>query len=106
VPDEDFNLKSLEFRLATLHEDVRDVRTSMTKLAEAITKLALVEERQLHANHTMERLITHQTLQDERLKALEIAAPAASRASQWLDRGIVFSVGALFMFALKKLGLL
>lgn len=106
MPDEDFNIKSLEFRLSTLHEDVRDVRSSMNKLADAITKLALVEERQAQANVGMSQLISRFDAMNERVKELEIAAPAANRASQWVDRGVVFMVGAAVMFVLKKSGLI
>lgn len=104
MPDEEFNIKTLEFRLSTLHEDVRDVRGSMNKLAEAITKLALVEERQAQTNTVMVNTSSKIDALDSRIKLLEVQAPSANRASQWMDRGVVFAVGALVMFVLKKVG--
>lgn len=96
----------LSHRLATLHEDVTEMKTAMKELASAITKLALIEERQTNAAAAQERAFKVLAKLEERVTNLEIYVPANKRVSVWLDRATWAGMGLLAMLVLKKSGLL
>ena len=48
----------LAAKLGALHEDVSEIKAALTKLSDAITKLALVEERQTQSAAALERAFT------------------------------------------------
>lgn len=106
MPDQEFNIQTLEYRLGVLHDDVRDVRGSMNKLADAITKLALIEERQGNTNVLIGQVNAKLENIEARVSQLELNAPSATRTSAWVDRAVLFAVGAMAMFVLKNLGVL
>lgn len=103
----------LTHRLDTLHEDVGEVKSALKELANAITKLALIEERQTQAAAAQERAFgaidrTEKRVEriEERVSKLEIQAPANKRVSVWVDRAMYASAGLLVMFVLKKAGVM
>lgn len=95
----------LAHRLETLHEDVGEVKSALKELAAAITKLALIEERQTQAAAAQERAFAALERVEERVTALEMQVPANKRMSVWLDRTMYAGMGLLVMFVLKKVGL-
>jgi regulator of replication initiation timing len=99
------DMQALELRLGMLHEDVKDMKQALGKLADAITKLALVEERQSQTNLTVNRLFTEISALRTKVGNLENKAPDAARVSQWVDRGVLFVLGAGVMAVLRKFNL-
>lgn len=95
----------LAHRLDTLHGDVSEVKTALRELADAITKLALIEERQTQAAAAQERAFAALERVEQRVTALEMQAPANKRISVWVDRMMFASMGLLVMFVFKKTGL-
>jgi hypothetical protein len=47
---------ALESQITGVQEDVREIRTSMTKVADALVKLAVIEERHLTTQRRVDRL--------------------------------------------------
>jgi predicted nuclease with TOPRIM domain len=47
---------ALESQINDVQEDVREIRTSMTKVADALVKLAVIEERHLTTQRRVDRL--------------------------------------------------
>lgn len=95
----------LSIQLRTLHDDVTEMKMAMKDLASAITKLALIEERQTNAAAAQERAFAALERVELRLAALERDVPANKRASIWLDRALWASGGLLVMMVLKRSGL-
>lgn len=93
-------------RLATLHEDVGEMKAALKDLATAITKLALIEERQSNAAAAQERAFKVLAKLEERVTNLEGYVPANKRVSVWLDRATWAGMGLLVMLVMKKSGLL
>ena len=104
-------------QLASLHCDVgeikvgmSDFRTGMKEMTKAITKLALVEERQTHASQAIERCFkAAERLQasldklDGRVAELERSEPSQNRAAEWVDRAVWAAASAsVAMFAAKS----
>lgn len=102
----DPNMSLLSHRLGTLHTDVTEMKTAMKDLTTAITKLALIEERQMHAASAQERAFAILTKLEERVAALEAHIPANTRVSLWLERATWAGMGLLVMMLVKKTGMI
>lgn len=96
----------LTVKIDMLHSDVSDMKTALNELSKAITKLALVEERQAKTADAMERAFRAIGKIEDRLSALEIAAPKTKEINAWVDRFILGMVMVVMGFAGTKLGLL
>lgn len=120
-PDRGAELNAiLDMRLRTLHTDVTDMKGALRDLTHAITRLALIEERQAQAAQAQERAfnalekvearlsqLEQRTPANvaERLAALEMRVPESTRTSLWVERAIIALVaaGAGTVFGLTKL---
>lgn len=94
----------LAHRLDTLHEDVGEVKSALRELAAAVTRLALIEERQTQAAAAQERAFSALENLEQRLAKLEHQAPANKRVSVWIDRMVFAAMGLLVMLVLKRTG--
>lgn len=92
-------------KLDALHKDVGEVKTALTKLSDAITKLALVEQQQgqiaaaldraFKAISKVEEGITDDlNALDARVTVVEQAQPKHNSAALWVDRALVGLAGA------------
>lgn len=95
----------INHKLSTLHEDVGEMKTALNRLTDAVTKLALLEERQANAAAALERAFMAIERVEERLKRLELHLPASKRVNEWVDRSVVFALGLMVMYVVKKVGL-
>ena len=103
---------------------VSRIELSMDKLTEAITKLAVVEEKQAAASAALERAFMAIQKSDERCQltfektvaklekvenrvdALEAAAPMQAQTSQWVNNAIWAAAALAGSVVVHKLGLL
>jgi hypothetical protein len=96
----------LTVKIDMLHSDVVDMKTALNELSKAITKLALVEERQAQTADALERAFKAIGKIEDRLSALELAAPKAKETNAWVDRFILALIVAVMGFIGTKLGIL
>ena len=96
----------LTVKIDMLHSDVVEMKTALSELSKAITKLALVEERQAQTADAMERAFKAIGKIEDRISALELAAPKTTETNAWVDRFILGLVMAVMGFVGTKLGLL
>lgn len=96
----------LTVKLDMLHSDVVDMKTALSELSKAITKLALVEERQAQTADAMERAFKAIGKIEDRISVLEISAPKTKETNTWVDRFILGLVMAVMGFVGTKLGML
>lgn len=96
----------LAAKIEMLHSDFGEVKTTLAELSKAITKLALVEERQAQTAEAMERAFRLIGKLEDRLTELEKAQPKAKETSVWVDRFILWSVMGVMGFVGAKIGLL
>jgi hypothetical protein len=96
----------LTVKIDMLHSDVVDMKAAVNELSKAITKLALVEERQAQTADAMERAFKAIGKIEDRLSALELAAPKTKETNAWVDRFILALVMAVAGFMGTKLGVL
>lgn len=76
----------------------------LEKMSDAMSKLALVEERQNVSREAMERAFKAIERVEARLEKLEAAAPVNNRTSAWVERLMLTGIGALLLMVLSKVG--
>lgn len=96
----------LSTRLEVLHSDVTEIKDALKTLSEAITKLALVEERQTQTTQALERCFGAVEKIERRLDALERASAGHTRVARWVDKAVLGAAVIAFIFIAKKAGLM
>ena len=89
----------LSARLQSLHSDVTEIKGAMKELATAITKLAIIEERQSLAVAAQERVFKAMAEFETRVRTLELLAPGNTQTHIWVERAVLVTAGAAILFA-------
>ena len=92
-------------RLATLHEDVSEMKGVLKELPRAVNKLALVEQQQAQMTQAMERAFVAIEKIEARVSEIERGLPEVTRTSVWVDRAVWGALAAALTVVLKKIGL-
>jgi len=105
----DVNIQVVIDRLTNLHDDVNDLkestRDSMKEIANAITKLVLLEERQSHTNDNFSRVVNQLDNIQRRVEELEKQEPIQRLTSKWMMTAIYGAATAAVYFVAKFAGL-
>lgn len=111
MPDSDINV--VITRLGLLSDDVGELKETLRQIATAVTRLALVEERQSQTNEALSRafkqidkLDMKLTGIEQRLGTLERMQPLQQQANGWVMTSVWIAAGAAVMFVAKKTGIL
>lgn len=111
MPESDINV--VITRLGLLSEDVGELKETLRQIASAVTRLALVEERQMQTNEAMSRafkqidkLDMKLTGIEQRLGTLERMQPLQQQTNGWVMTSVWIAAGAAVMFVAKKTGIL
>lgn len=91
--------------LVALREDVSEIKGFMSKMADAIERLARLEERHGNTAIALERAFSAMGKIDARLQVLEKAQPVQDMTSNWVIKLIWAAAGMAAMFVAKKVGL-
>ena len=131
---EDKNMQVLATKIEGLAQDMSEMKHGITKMADALTKLAIVEERQTQTILAQERAFkalerveerqrTHELVckdQDKevrqliadsnerlstRVAELEKAEPMQEQTGKWVMAAVWGAAGLLALFVAKQLGL-
>lgn len=99
--------------IEVLVHKVSKMEQSMDKMADAVTKLAVVEERQTAHHAALERAFTSIAgINDKfdkligRIEKLESAAPLQDRTQKWVETALWAAAAAAAMYIAKKVGLI
>ena len=98
-------IERLTHHMLSIRESVDDMKGAMKEMASAITRLALVEERQAAVSTTIERLVQSLEKVDGRLRRLEVAEPLQAKTSEWVQSALWALAAAAAMFVAGKAGL-
>lgn len=108
-------LTVLSAKLQSLHDDVSEMRSALRDLANAITKLAIIEERQTNTQMAQDRAFTaisnvERRLAEiekllpsdlgERLSALERKSPITDLSNKWVFGAITAIAGGVVVYIL------
>lgn len=91
-------LNELANKLLSLHEDVSEIKGALKDLTSAITKLALIEERQTVTNASLERAFVAISRVEDRLTELERLTPLNNQARIWVERFVIAIVSAALVY--------
>lgn len=81
--------------LQSLRDDVSDMKDALVRLADAYTKLAILEERQANSKSANERAFELIEKLTTRVHALEQQAPIHKQSSEWVNKAIGLLIAAL-----------
>ena len=111
MPESDINV--VITRLGILSDDVGELKETLRQIASAVTRLALVEERQMQTNEALSRafkqidkLDLKLTGIEQRLGTLERMQPLQQQTNGWVMTSMWIAAGAAVMFVAKKTGIL
>ena len=111
MPDSDINV--VITRLGLLSDDVGELKETLRQIATAVTRLALVEERQSQTNEALSRAFKQfdkvelkLTGIEQRLGTLERMQPLQQQTNGWVMTSVWIVAGAAVMFVAKKTGIL
>lgn len=111
MPESDINV--VITRLGLLSDDVGELKETLRQIASAVTRLALVEERQMQTNEALsrafkqiEKLDLKLTGIEQRLGTLERLQPLQQQTNGWVMTSVWIAAGAAVMFVAKKTGIL
>ena len=104
-PNEVVRIDRLTHHIQRIREDQHAMRAAIERMSEAVTRLALVEERQAAASTAIERLVQSLEKLDERLRRLEVAEPMQAKATEWVQSAVWAAAAAAVMFMAAKAGL-
>lgn len=96
----------LAARLCALHEDISDLKTNVAKVAEAVERLARLEERHANTAAALDRAFSAIARLDARIAAIEHDQPVQSLATGWVMNGVWAGVGLLAAVIARKLGVM
>ena len=96
---EQSDLLVLSERFQALHDDVSEIKSAIRDLAAAITKLALIEDRQSNVASAQERLFAALARLELRVIDLEKATPANNQTHAWVEKALLLTAGAVLLFA-------
>ena len=96
-------INELTSKLFSLHEDVSEIKSALKDLTSAITKLALIEERQTVTNAALERAFGAISRVEDRLTELERIAPMNNQSRAWVERFVLALAGAALVFIWEQL---
>lgn len=111
MPESDINV--VITRLGILSDDVGELKETLRQIATAVTRLALVEERQMQTNEALSRafkqidkLDMKLTGIEQRLGTLERMQPLQQQTNGWVMTSVWIAAGTAVMFVAKKTGIL
>lgn len=100
------NIERIRDGLDEVRRGQDDLRASMKQMADALTRLTLVEERQMAASTAIERMSAVIQKIDERVRKIEVMEPLQTRSSEWIMSAVWAAAAVAVMFVAAKAGLL
>ena len=95
----------LTHKVESLHEDMSEMKLVMRDIASALTKLAIIDERQEKMSETQSRIFKLLDNHNGRIVALEKDDSNQKVAVDWVYKAVWAMVGVAAMYALKLIGL-
>ena len=88
-----------------LHQGMEDIRSTQERMADAIGKLAVIEERQSTTADAVSRSFVAISDIETRVRVLETHSVLNNKASSWVEKAVLGIVVLAAMFIAKKTGL-
>lgn len=96
----------IKAEVQALRDDVGEIKGLMQKVADALERLARLEERHATVSSALERAFSSISKIEARVRTLELAQPVQKLTSGWVTNGVWAAAGMAAMFLLKHGGVL
>lgn len=110
MPEADINV--VITRLGVLSDDVGELKETLRQIATAVTRLALVEERQSQTNEALgrafkqiDKIDAKLTTVEGRIAAIERDMPMQKHASGWVMTAVWAAAGLAAILVLSRIGI-
>jgi response regulator RpfG family c-di-GMP phosphodiesterase len=101
----DDQISALSRDIKHIRENQDTMRAAIERMSEAVTRLAIVEERQAAASQAIERVMSIVEKIDERVRSLEVAEPMQAKTSEWVQSALWAAGSVAAMFIAHRVGL-
>lgn len=95
-------IERLTHHIQRIREAQDRTEKAVSQIADALTRLALVEERQSNTTASIDRLATSLDKLEIRLKALELTGPNNARVTALVDKAMWGIVGGAVIYLVQK----
>jgi chromosome segregation ATPase len=102
--EHEISIQSLNLKIGTMCQDVVEIKSDIKALTAAMTKLAIVEERQTTTNQALDRAFSSISSLEHRISALERQAPITQKVNAWVEKVLFAVLGGAVIAILSKLG--
>lgn len=85
----------LEQRVSHVGESIERVEATVNSIAETLSSLVRIEERQVAINNKLAEGSVAMSLQDARIKAIELTMPGLSELRKWVIGGVLSGIGMI-----------
>lgn len=99
-------------KLDLLHKDMGELRNTQEKMADAITRFAVIEERQStmmdavkRAFNTIDEVRNDTKLMEIRMRNVETTNATNTKVSRWIEMGLLGIAVVVFQAVSKQVGL-
>ena len=99
-------------KLDLLHKDMGELRNTQEKMADAITRFAVIEERQTammdavkRAFNTIDEVRNDSKLMEIRIRNVETTNATNTKVSRWIEMGLLGIAVVVFQAVSKQVGL-
>ena len=110
-------IETLTHSMKYIREDMGELKQGMAKLTEVMTRMAVAEESQARDRRdfldskaetakTLDKITDRLDKTDDRVDALERAAPANAQVQQWVTSAVWAAAGLAAYIVINKLGLM
>lgn len=97
------NRRADDPRIEALQRTMERMETHMMRLADAVSKLAVIEERQSTDRATINKMAESIEKIDARLDALEQQAPMTAQTNEWVGRAVWAAAAAAATYVMTKI---
>lgn len=89
-----------------LREDFSEIKGVLAKVADALERLARLEERHSTVAAAQERAFSALGKIETRVRELEMASPVQKLTTGWMTNGVWLAAGGAVTIVLKKIGVM
>jgi response regulator RpfG family c-di-GMP phosphodiesterase len=93
-------------QLAAMQQEISEMKSVLKELTTAVSKLAVIEERQSTVREATQRLEDTNAGLIVRITALELANVTNKQTNDWAGKAIWGAVSGLGVYLMKKAGIL
>lgn len=91
--------------IQAIRDDQREMRESLKQVAEAMTRLAVIEERVAHSQSSIARAFRGIEDHEERIDRLEKSEPEQRKIAKWVNHAVWAGACAAAAFIAHRVGL-